>query len=349
MTFRYGVDGVAGFNLDGTEYLYKKDILNNVLEILSTNNDILLQYTYDAWGNVSTYIPNLDDNLKLDTNIIDKIQLIESLNPFTYRSYVYDSETKLYYLNSRYYDPEICRFVTCDDIGILNSLQNNVNGLNLYAYCLNNPINDWDNNGDWSWKAFWKVLAAIAIVVVVTAAVVATAGAVAVAAGASAAIVGGIAAGAAVGGLVSGFGEIISQSLVYGAENLNLGSITIETFGGSAIGALSGLGATTSTVGVKIASRIGKIAISGLTNIFHSIDENLEFEQAFTSFNRAIFFAAVIQGYCLASEYKNGLLDKFVLKNLEKSGNLVFGLKQMITLGFVRSLNAIWSHFKRLI
>lgn len=147
MTFRYGVDGVAGFNLDGTEYLYKKDILNNVLEVLSTNNDILLQYTYDAWGNVSTYIPNLDDNLKLDTNIIDKIQLIESLNPFTYRSYVYDSETKLYYLNSRYYDPEICRFVNVDDINTIEISNISNSGLNLYLYCNNNPVKYTDESG----------------------------------------------------------------------------------------------------------------------------------------------------------------------------------------------------------
>ncbi len=144
MTFRYGVDGVAGFNLDGTEYLYKKDILNNVLEVLSTNNDILLQYTYDAWGNCKATINKSNDTISVVNDIAN---LCAQLNPFTYRSYVFDQETNLYYLNSRYYDPEICRFVTCDDIGILNSLQNNVNGLNLYAYCLNNPVCNIDPSG----------------------------------------------------------------------------------------------------------------------------------------------------------------------------------------------------------
>ncbi len=94
-------------------------------------------------------------------------------NPFRYRSYYYDFETNLYYLNSRYYDPEIGRFINADDVSILTETMDELNGLNLYAYCFNNPVNDSDTTGNWSWKKFWKAIGKIftavtAIVLAVT-------------------------------------------------------------------------------------------------------------------------------------------------------------------------------------
>ena len=72
-------------------------------------------------------------------------KLIAELNPFRYRGYYFDTETNLYYLNSRYYDPEICRFVNADSLNYLNP--NAINGLNLYNYCGNNPIYFVDYSG----------------------------------------------------------------------------------------------------------------------------------------------------------------------------------------------------------
>ncbi len=74
-------------------------------------------------------------------------RFIANKNPFRYRSYYYDFETGLYYLNSRYYDPEIGRFINIDDISVLNVTNIALNGVNLYAYCLNNPVNEVDENG----------------------------------------------------------------------------------------------------------------------------------------------------------------------------------------------------------
>ena len=73
-------------------------------------------------------------------------------NPFRYRSYYFDQETGLYYLNSRYYDPEIGRFINIDDISVLSETQNTFNGLNLFAYCHNNPISNLDANGMSTYK-----------------------------------------------------------------------------------------------------------------------------------------------------------------------------------------------------
>ena len=70
---------------------------------------------------------------------------IGNLNPFRYRGYYFDTETELYYLKSRYYDPEIGRFVTIDDHSYLDP--DTINGVNLYAYCGNNPVKYSDPNG----------------------------------------------------------------------------------------------------------------------------------------------------------------------------------------------------------
>ena len=93
----------------------------------------VVQYRYDAWGGIRT-------------EINDEIHaLIAELNPFRYRSYYYDTETNLYYLNTRYYDPEVGRFISQDDVSYLDP--EHINGLNLFAYCGNNPVMNVDPSG----------------------------------------------------------------------------------------------------------------------------------------------------------------------------------------------------------
>ena len=90
------------------------------------------------------------------------------LNPFRYRSYYFDAETGLYYLNTRYYDPEIGRFINADVIEILDITQNYINGINLYAYAQNNPVM-YDDPTGLLWRRIGRWVAAAAIVVAVTA------------------------------------------------------------------------------------------------------------------------------------------------------------------------------------
>ena len=78
---------------------------------------------------------------------------LSQLNPFRYRGYYYDTETGLYFLKTRYYDPEVGRFITIDDLSYLDP--DTINGLNLYAYCGNNPVMAVDPNGA-SWSSFWS-------------------------------------------------------------------------------------------------------------------------------------------------------------------------------------------------
>ena len=102
----------------------------------------MVKYVYDAWGNHAVEV--------LDSACAE----LSQLNPYRYRGYYYDTETGLYFLKTRYYDPEVGRFITIDDLSYIDP--ETINGLNLYAYCTNNPVMNIDPNGTWSWKKFWK-------------------------------------------------------------------------------------------------------------------------------------------------------------------------------------------------
>ena len=75
---------------------------------------------------------------------------IANVNPLRYRGYYYDSETGLYYLQSRYYDPAVKRFINADDSNILLDDQGNILQYNLFAYCFDNPVNMYDEDGHYA-------------------------------------------------------------------------------------------------------------------------------------------------------------------------------------------------------
>ncbi len=84
-----------GFIHDGEEYYYIKNAQNDVTGITYGGGTVAANYSYDAWGRV--------EKITGDTRLA-------RLNPIRYRSYYYDLETEWYYLNTRYYSPEMCRF-----------------------------------------------------------------------------------------------------------------------------------------------------------------------------------------------------------------------------------------------
>ena len=125
--------GAIFTNFGGTEtYYYDKNPRGDVINILDNSGNIVVTYAYDAYGNCT---------LCYDTNS----DLADS-NPIRYRSYYYDKDTGLYYLNARYYNPQWRRFISPDDTAYLDI--ESVNGLNLYAYCGNDPINYADPSGN---------------------------------------------------------------------------------------------------------------------------------------------------------------------------------------------------------
>ena len=151
MQFIYGVDGVIGFTINNESYYYKKNLQGDIIGIYDNNLQLITKYTYDAWGNHK--ISYLDNDIFVDFspansyNETNTSLYIALKNPFRYRSYYYDTETGLYYLNSRYYDPEIGRFINIDEISVIDLTKVALNGFNLYVYCLNNPINGVDEDG----------------------------------------------------------------------------------------------------------------------------------------------------------------------------------------------------------
>ena len=147
----------------------------DILAIVDASGSVVAKYDYDAWG----YILAVKDANGNDVS--DNTTHIANVNPFRYRGYYYDTETGLYYLNSRYYDPETGRFINADSLKYLGKNGDFVN-YNLFAYCANNPINQSDKTGqlpEWINTAF-KVVAVVAIVVTTALVVTGTGGAAAV-------------------------------------------------------------------------------------------------------------------------------------------------------------------------
>ena len=221
----YGVDGIAGFNYNGVTYLYRKNIQGDITHIYTLNGECVAIYAYDAFGNV---------------RILQGENGIGAINPFRYRGYYYDTETGLYYLITRYYDPETGRFISADSIEYLDP--KTLGGLNLYAYCGNNPIMYSDPNGTTKW---WEWVFGIVVVVAAVVLSFVTAGLAApLAAALGGGLLGSIVAGAAVGalgGAIAGLGiSLGSQGITNGFDNINWNQVFDDTFTGAASGAIAG-------------------------------------------------------------------------------------------------------------
>ena len=131
LLFYYDSDGSAtSFSYNGTMYFYVKNLQGDVVRIIDLSGTEVASYVYDSWGNIK--------DTKGDTTV-------RELNPIRYRGYVYDTETSLYYLQSRYYDPFTGRFLNADiycDTGTDTTLSTN-----MFSYCENNVVMNMDNKG----------------------------------------------------------------------------------------------------------------------------------------------------------------------------------------------------------
>ena len=118
--FYYGSnDEIVGFEYGGNTYVYVKNLQGDITDIADSNGNIVASYTYDPWGKVLSVTGNTT---------------IGNLNPFRYRSYYYDSDIQMYYLQSRYYDPEIKRFINSDDVNYIGATGSEIS-YNPFAYC----------------------------------------------------------------------------------------------------------------------------------------------------------------------------------------------------------------------
>lgn len=173
-----------------TDYYYVCNWRGDVVEIYNSAGVLVASYDYNAWGVTTTHSTDADT------------QNIADLNPLRYRGYYYDSETSMYYVNSRYYDPATKRFLNSDD-DLLSALSpESLTDKNYFAYCDNNPVTRIDDDGE-----VWHIIA-----------------------------------GAVIGGVLNSVGDIIGVVKAYqSGENVNQAwlHLGISFASGAAGGALS--------------------------------------------------------------------------------------------------------------
>ena len=128
------------------DYYFVCNWRGDVIQIYNASGTLVGSYTYDAWGKVTENATSADT------------QNITETNPIRYRGYYYDTETRLYYVNSRYYDPAVKRFVSSDDSIISTATPEALTDKNLFAYCDNNPVTRSDGKGN-----IWHIVIGAAV------------------------------------------------------------------------------------------------------------------------------------------------------------------------------------------
>ena len=150
LEFFYDMTGLSSFKYNASMYFYRKDIQGNIIAILDSLGKVVVQYNYDAWG-------------KCSVTATSAYTTIAFLNPFRYRGYYYDSDTRLYYLKTRYYDPEVGRFLNMDAVDYADP--ETLGGLNLYSYCNNNPVMYIDPTGHFILQLVVSVISYVGVAI----------------------------------------------------------------------------------------------------------------------------------------------------------------------------------------
>ena len=232
---------VVVFN--GTPYSYVKNLQGDIVAILDSNKNVVVNYVYDAWGRP----------IKKEGSLVATLGTVQ---PFRYRGYVYDEETGLYYLRSRYYDSGVCRFINSDSIIV----ENIILGQNQYIYSKNDPIQYGDEDG-----AFWKKLAGIVVGAVTVVASVAIAAACPTPLGMAAA------------GAVMGLGTEIGSALLFDKET-SVADVLSSTVTGAIEGLIPGNGFGWSLLRSVTSSAVDAMIHEGVDWISTDPNDNYSFK-----------------------------------------------------------------------
>lgn len=144
MYFQYDSEGnVVSMTFEGSRYYYVKNQQGDIEKIVNHSGNVVVTYKYDAWGKLC------------DMTDTSGVWGIGSMNPFRYRGYIYDDETGLYYLQSRYYDPVTGRFLNADTY--TDTETGTPFSTNMFAYCESNAVNKIDKNGNSTFKISGKI------------------------------------------------------------------------------------------------------------------------------------------------------------------------------------------------
>ena len=248
IVFLYDESSIIGMvrtdNGVASTYYFQRNLLGDVVAIYDTSGNMVAKYLYDAWGNctVSSETTNY---------------AVANANPIRYRGYYYDDDTGLYYCNARYYSPKWRRFISPDDTAYLDP--ENVNGLNLYCYCNNDPVNYCDPSGympEWLGTTL-KILAGVAIIVGCVVGSMLTGGMMSV-------VLAGAAIGAAAGGIGAGISTAISGGDIHDFGNAFLmGTATGAASGAVAASPLGTWWQAGINAAISMTSYAGTQALSG--------------------------------------------------------------------------------------
>ena len=136
-------------------YYVTTNAQGDVIGIYNADGVLRASYEYDAWGNIIAIKDGSGNTVTSDTHIA-------KLNSIRYRSYCYDNETGLYYVISRYYNPQVGRWLNADDIAYLGA-DGSPLSYNLFVYCINNPVMRYDPTGYFSWNDVFNIAAVATI------------------------------------------------------------------------------------------------------------------------------------------------------------------------------------------
>ena len=156
LDFSYDANGTPlTMTYNGTVYYYITNLQGDVMSFARADGGGASSYVYDAWGNILSMSGDLAE-----------------LNPLRYRGYVYDQETGFYYLQSRYYDPAVGRFLNADSV--ISYAGHSMLGCNVFAYCFNNPVSMSDDSAHWPKLSSKTISSAISALVEAVVTVVVT-------------------------------------------------------------------------------------------------------------------------------------------------------------------------------
>ena len=238
---------------------------NGVLDVPSTANE-----------------PTTADESVSSTTVDPQIAQIARINPILYRSYYYDKETEWYYLTSRFYNPEFCRFINSDTYSLPTATPTELTDKNLFAYCDNNPITRADSDGD-----FWHIVIGAAVGAAIAGTTTALSG------GSGKEVLISAISGALSGGLAStGLGPVASfaanmaisaaesfttQAINNGVKNVNYGEVAVDAVIGGALSISGDNGVT------KHLQKSGKQTVKRTVNKF----THKGFKAGITEFKKA--------------------------------------------------------------
>ena len=288
----------------GALYYYVLNAQGDVIGLLNSSGELVVEYKYDPWGKLLETIIGVDET-------DSKYAAYNNMglrNPLRYRGYIYDSDTGLYYLQSRYYDPAIGRFINADTYTTTDA--DGLLSTNMFAYCENNPVMGSDPTGEWVHLAVGAIVGGI------------MGGISAAAFGGN--VISGIATGALGGALaISGAGraaQIVGSAALSAINNtvtqltskpiasFSINELITETASGALAGVLGGEGA--SITNAKSIMGYGKQAIKQIKgnikhgkSVFKPIKNYLS--RAHVKGNQSVF-KAFAKSITLPTLYSNG-------------------------------------------